>query len=116
MPSFTDRFFCSSHKDKSDLKCLNEHRVHRQTISENFDDLVEHDNSCFRRPFSCRSHHQVITYIPQTIDSKLILAGRLMLVADSATKYTELLWAKLDSKLTSNFDQCENLWPASNSL
>ena len=93
MPSFTDRFFCSSHKDKSDLKCLNEHRVHRQTISENFDDLVEHDNSCFRRPFSCRSHHQVITYIPQTIDTEN--AGRLL--ADSATEYTEL-WAKVDSK------------------
>ena len=93
--------------------------MHRQTISENFDDLVEHDNSCFRRPFSSRSHHQVITYIPQTIDSKLILrmlAGRLMLVADSATKYTELLWAKVDSKLTSNFDQCENFWPANNSI
>ena len=45
-----------------------------------------------------------------------MLAGRLMLVADSATKYTELLWAKLDSKVASNFGQCENLWPASNSI
>ena len=47
---------------------------YRQTISENFDDLVEHDNSCFRRPFSSRSHHQVITYIPQTIDTMELLS------------------------------------------
>ena len=89
VPLQTD-FSVQSHNDKSDLKCLYEDRVHRQTISENFDDLVEHDNSCFRRPFSCRSHHQVITYIPQTIDTEN--AGRLL--ADSATEYTEL-WAKL---------------------